>query len=267
MGADKCTSNNRLDGKVAIITGANTGIGYETALDFAQRGCRIILASRDMEKTNKAAETIKNETKNENLECEKLDLADLASVRDFSSRIHSKLTQLDLLVNNAGIMMCPYKKTKDGFEMQFGLNHLGHFLLTNLLLDLLKKSPASRVVTVSSVAHNNGVGIMWDDIMSEKKYDTINCYAQSKLANIMFTNELARRLEGTNVTAYSLHPGYIKTDLYNNISDVSFLYSLSMKVTGPLISLFGKNVKEGAQTTIYCSVSDEALKHNGCYFA
>jgi retinol dehydrogenase 12 len=267
MGGAKCTSNNRLDGKIAIITGANTGIGYETAKDFAERGCHVILASRDTDKTNKAVETITNETKNVNVEFEKLDLADLSSVRDFSNRIHTKLTHLDILVNNAGIMMCPYWKTKDGFEMQFGTNHLGHFLLTNLLLDLLKKSAASRIVNVSSGAHKSGIGINWDDLMWEKNYNPLQSYAQSKLANVMFTNELSRRLDGTNVTAYSLHPGVVKTELGRYIGEASFFYSAMITLTKPLFLMFAKNMKEGAQTSIYCSVSDEALQHKGCYFA
>ena len=149
-----CKAQKRLDGKVAIITGANTGIGYETALEFSKRGARVILACRDKDKALKAADSIVKQSYNNKVEVEYLDLASLESVRSFAKNINSKLSQLDLLVNNAGIMMCPNWRTKDGFEMQFGVNHLGHFLLTNLLLNLLKRTVGSRVITVSSLAHN-----------------------------------------------------------------------------------------------------------------
>ena len=132
-----CKSKNRLDGKVAIITGANTGIGYETALDFAKRGARVIMACRDTKKAEIAAKAIMNESNNSKIEVEYLDLADLDTVRAFAAKMNKSLNRLDLLINNAGIMMCPYWKTKQGFEMQFGVNHLGHFLLTNLLLELI----------------------------------------------------------------------------------------------------------------------------------
>lgn len=153
---DKLT---RLDGKTAIITGSNVGIGKETALDLARRGARVILACRDLNKAMSTAEFIRNKTGNGNVFVELLDLASLESIRQFSKKINKQEERIDILVNNAGIMACPKWKTKDGFEMQFGTNHLGHFLLTNLLLEKIKQSGAARIVNVSSLAyessHNN----------------------------------------------------------------------------------------------------------------
>jgi retinol dehydrogenase-12 len=149
----KCNSKIGLTGKVAIVTGANTGIGFETALDFAQRDARVIIACRNLDKANAAAEKIKKLSKNNKVQVEKLDLSDLSSVRKLAEKMNSTLNKLDLLINNAGIMATPYTKTIDGFEMQFGTNHLGPFLLTNLLLPLLKKAEGSRIINVSSIAH------------------------------------------------------------------------------------------------------------------
>ena len=148
-----CKSRNRLDGKVAIITGANTGIGYETALDFARRGARVILACRDIQKAKAAADQIIAQTENQRVEVEYVDLADLDTVRAFAARMNENLKRLDLLINNAGIMMCPNWKTKQGFDMQFGVNHLAHFLLTISLIDLIKKTASSRIINVSSRAN------------------------------------------------------------------------------------------------------------------
>jgi retinol dehydrogenase 12 len=262
-----CISKNRLDGKVAIVTGANTGIGYETALDFAKRGSRVILACRDIEKAKKSVESIIISSKNKNVDAEKLDLADMSSITDFCRRMNTKLTRLDILVNNAGIATCPYWKTKDNFEMQFGTNHLGHFLLTNLLLDLLKSTPSSRVVNVSSRAHKRGIGMNWDDLMWEKRYHPMEAYAQSKLANILFTKELAKRLEGTSVTTYSLHPGVVRTELTRYMGQISIFIPLLGYMLYPFFMIVMKSCYEGAQTTIHCSVSDDVLKYNGCYFS
>lgn len=264
---DFCKSKNRLDGKVSIITGSNTGIGYETALDFARRGARVIMACRDTKKAEKAAKAIIDETNNKQIEVEYLDLADLDSVRSFGKLMLSKLDRLDLLVNNAGIMACPLWRTKQSFEMQFGVNHLGHFLLTNILLDLLKKSGPSRIINVSSLAHIGG-GINWDDINSEKSYNTVKAYSQSKTANILFTVELARRLQGTQVTSFSLHPGSVRTELLRYTDQSLFRYVSSLiNIFYPFYWVITKSSFEGAQTTIHCSVSDEVLKHNGSYFS
>ncbi|CAG2194333.1 RDH12 [Mytilus edulis] len=231
-------TTTRLDGKTVLITGANTGIGKETAMDLAKRGARVILACRDLDKAKTAADDIKNRTGNANIVIKQLDLASLKSIKLFAGDINANENRLDILINNAGIMRCPYWKTENGFEMQFGVNHLGHFLLTNLLLDLIKKSAPSRILTVSSLAHERGT-INFDDIYSEKSYDPGTSYSQSKLANVLFSRELAKRLEGTGVTTYSLHPGqYIV-----------------------------KTPEEGAQTTIYCAVDEKLTSESGKYYS
>ena len=211
-----CKSKRRMDGKTVIITGANTGIGKETALDLANRGARVILACRDEKKATIAVDDIKKKTNNQNVIFKKLDLASLASVRQFSEEILQEEEHIDVLINNAGVMVPPYTLTEDGFELQFGVNHLGHFLLTNLLLDRIKQSTPSRIVNVSSLAHTMGY-LDFNDMMWSKRYQAQLAYGRSKLANIMFTCELSKRLEGTGVFVYSLHPGSIKTELIRHV--------------------------------------------------
>ena len=208
-----CRSKKRLDGKTAIVTGANSGIGKETAIDLAKRGARVIVACRDVKKGSDAVRDIKEASKSEEVVLKKLDLASLASVRQFSEEILQEESHIDLLINNAGIVVESYHLTEDGFEMQFGTNHLGHFLLTNLLLDRIKESAPSRVVTVSSNANFYG-SLDFDDMMwANCNYKSFRAYARSKLANVMFSRELAKRLEGTGVSTYSLHPGAIRTNI------------------------------------------------------
>ena len=217
-----CYSKNKLTGKTAIITGANTGIGLETAIDFAKRGCRVILACRSVEKGQAAVEEVKKRANSEDVVFVQLDLASLQSVREFAAKMLEEEAHIDLLINNAGVCIPPYTLTKDGFELQFGVNHLAHFLLTNLLLDRIKESPSARIVNVSSVVYIFGK-INFDDLKSERSYSAMLAYARSKLANILFTRQLAKRLEGTSVTTYSLHPGSIRTELQRHIN--SFLVS------------------------------------------
>ena len=208
-----CRSQARLDGKTVIITGGNSGIGLETAVDLAKRNAKVILACRSVEKGEKAVVDVKKRSGNNNVVFVQLDLASLDSVRDFAAKILEDVPQIDILINNAGVMMIPERRlTKDGFEMQFGTNHLGHFLLTNLLLERIKEAPSARIVNVSSIAYRNGV-IDIDDLNSERSYAPIAVYCKSKLANILFTHGLAKRLQGTNVTANALHPGGIRTGL------------------------------------------------------
>ncbi|XP_078673791.1 retinol dehydrogenase 12-like isoform X2 [Branchiostoma floridae x Branchiostoma belcheri] len=268
FGGGVCRSNARLDGKTVVITGANTGIGKETARDIARRGARVILACRDLTKAEATAAEIRRDTGNGNIVMQKLDLASMKSVREFALKVNATESRLDILINNAGIMTCPQWKTEDGFEMQFGTNHLGHFLLTNLLLDKLKNSAPSRVVTVSSNAHMRGGKIHFDDINLEKTYTPYSAYGQSKLANILFTTELDRRLKGTGVTAYSLHPGVIATELARHM-DASFGlgFTLLKPVLRAFMLLFGKRPQQGAQTTIHCAVSEGLEEFSGQYFA
>ena len=217
FGGGVCYSKATLHGKTVIITGANTGIGLETAVDLAKRGARVVLACRSVEKGQAAVEAVKSRSKNENVVFVKLDLASLKSVRDFSDRVLQDEVHIDILINNAGVMVPPYTKTEDGFELQIGVNHLAHFLLTNLLLERIKETPSSRIINVSSLAHRRGK-INFDDLQSEQSYSPMREYAQSKLANVLFTQSLAKRMKGTNATAYSLHPGAVRTELGRHIN-------------------------------------------------
>jgi NAD(P)-dependent dehydrogenase (short-subunit alcohol dehydrogenase family) len=189
----------RLDGKTVIVTGANTGIGKETALDLAGRGARVIMACRNLRKAQVALQEIIKKSRNSNIVVKHLDLASLKSVQDFADDINRHEPQLDVLINNAGVAYFPQlTKTQDNFEM---INHLGHFLLTNLLLDLLKKSSPSRIVVVSSSGYKfltNEFNL--ENINSELFYDKVDAYGQSKLANILFSKELAKRLQGSGVS-------------------------------------------------------------------
>uniref|UniRef100_A0A8D0C0G6 NADP-retinol dehydrogenase n=1 Tax=Salvator merianae TaxID=96440 RepID=A0A8D0C0G6_SALMN len=253
-----CLSTAKLDGKVAVITGANTGIGKETARDLARRGARVILACRDTAKGEAAAQEIRKETCNEQVIVKKLDLSDTKSIRKFADDFLKEEDSLHILINNAGVMMFPYSNTVDGFEMHLGVNHLGHFLLTFLLLDCLKKSAPARIVVVSSVIHIFA-RINFQNLQSEKYYHGGLAYCQSKLANILFTKELARRLQGTGVTANVLHPGVIQSDLTR--------YSSTLKCLEILTCFMWKTTKEGAQTSIYCAVAEELESVSGVYFS
>jgi NAD(P)-dependent dehydrogenase (short-subunit alcohol dehydrogenase family) len=203
-----------LSGKTAIVTGANSGIGYETARLLVGKGATVILACRSPEKGNAALRQITFEHPQAKAELMLLDLSDLASVRRLADAFAHRYDRLDLLINNAGIMATPFRKTVDGFESQFGTNHLGHFALTGLLLDLILRAPRARVVTVSSGGHRFGV-IDFDNLNAEKSYNRTRAYAQSKLANLLFTYELQRRFEGAGVDAIAVaaHPGWTATNL------------------------------------------------------
>lgn len=258
----KCNSKARLDGKHVLITGGNTGIGKETAMDLARRGAKVTLACRDLTRAEAAANDIRRKTGNHNILIRQLDLASLSSVRKFAAEVNEEEQQLDILINNAGIMRCPYWKTEDGFEMQIGTNHFGHFLLTNLLLDLLMKSVPSRIVTVSSLAHTRGK-INFDDINSEKNYNAGMAYCQSKLANILFSSELAERFKGTGITTYSLHPGVINTELSRYAIKDSMVWKVLLVLLKPIM----KTPVEGAQTTIYCAIDESLANESGKYYS
>jgi len=201
-------------GRIAIVTGANSGLGSETALALAARGAHVVLACRDASKAQAALEEIRAASPAASVEVMVLDLASLASIRAFADAVSARHPRLDLLCNNAGVMAIPRRRTADGFEMQLGTNHLGHFALTGLLLPLLLATPHARVVSVSSSAHRPGK-IHWDDLQLERSYGKWHAYAQSKLANLLFAYELDRRLRkaAASVISVAAHPGYAATNL------------------------------------------------------
>lgn len=202
-------------GRVAIVTGSNSGIGYEAALELGRAGASVILAVRDRARGEEAAQQIRKAAQGAEVEVMTLDLANLGSIRAFADKFKQKHDALHLLVNNAGVMMPPKSKTADGFELQFGTNHIGHFALTGLLLDRLVQTQGSRVVNVASMAHNWGV-IDFEDLQWERKrYKKAKSYGQSKLANLLFTYELQRRFDaaGAKTVAVAAHPGWTATNL------------------------------------------------------
>jgi NAD(P)-dependent dehydrogenase (short-subunit alcohol dehydrogenase family) len=205
-------------GRTAIVTGANTGLGFETASALAGAGATVVLACRDVQKGGKAAARIREQAPRGSVSVQRLDLASLASVREAAADLLASHPRLDLLINNAGLMMPPYGRTADGFELQFGTNHLGHFALTGLLLDRLLAAPDARVVTVSSMAHRFGA-IDFDDLQWERGYRLMAAYGRSKIANLMFTYELQRRLaqHGERAIAVAAHPGASATELSRHL--------------------------------------------------
>jgi len=239
-------------GKVAIVTGSNTGIGYYMARALASKGASVIMACRDSEKAEISRLKILDEFPESEVSVSLLDLADLSSIEGFPERINLEGGCLDILINNAGVMIPPKSFTKDGFELQFGTNHLGHFALTGHLMPLLEATEGSRVVTVSSIAHNPGV-IDFDDLNGERKrYNKWRLYSQSKIANLTFSLELARRLEraGSGVIAIASHPGYSATDLQR--------HSLFWRFLNPFVAM---PAKKGAEATLYAATEREALEY------
>ncbi|MEU9809065.1 SDR family NAD(P)-dependent oxidoreductase [Mycobacterium sp. NPDC050853] len=219
---DKWTTADIPDqtGRVAVITGANTGLGLETARALAGAGAQVVLAVRDLEKGAAAVDEIKKTAPEGNLALQRLDLSSLADIKSAAGQLSTEYPQIDLLINNAGVMYPPKGSTADGFELQFGTNHLGHFALTGLLLENLAAVRGSRVVTVSSNGHKIRAAIHFDDLQWERSYSRVGAYAQSKLANLLFTYELQRRLEaaGTETAALAAHPGASGTELMRHIA-------------------------------------------------
>lgn len=212
----KWTSNDiqSLSGKTAIVTGANSGLGLITAKELAGKGCHVVMACRSADKAETAAKEIKNAYPNASIEIIALDLSSMDSIKTFSDEIHLRFKAIDLLCNNAGVMDIPFRKTTEGFEMQFGTNHLGHFALTGRLLDLIAHTEGARIVTTSSLMHIPGK-INFDDLHWSKGYSGWGAYFQSKLANLLFTYELERKLKISGAKAISVasHPGYASTNL------------------------------------------------------
>ncbi|MGV0624359.1 SDR family NAD(P)-dependent oxidoreductase [Mycolicibacter minnesotensis] len=205
-------------GRVAVVTGANTGLGYETAAALAQRGAHVVLAVRNLDKGTEACNRISRAHPNARVSLQELDLTSLNSIRAAAEQLRAEHARIDLLINNAGVMYPPKSTTADGFELQFGTNHLGHFAFTGLLLERLLPVPGSRVVTVSSIGHRIRADIHFDDLQWQHRYNRVEAYGQSKLANLLFTYELQRRLAGRGTTiAVAAHPGGSNTELMRHL--------------------------------------------------
>lgn len=244
-----------LEGKVFLVTGANSGLGFGTSKELARKGAKVVMTARNLSKGEAAIAEIKKEIPNANLELIQLDLADLEQVKVFVKKFKSKFNQLDVLINNAGVMMPNDRfETKQGFEGQFGTNHLGHFVLTEGLMEVLEATPHARVVVLSSLVAKMGkAAIYWDDVQFEKSYDKMATYAQSKLANMMFAAELNQKLIETNssVTCVMAHPGYTATNLQQHmgitgtIMNFLFAQKMEMGILPTLRAATDPNVKGG----------------------
>ena len=242
--------------KTFVITGANTGIGKITALELARTNARVILACRSETKTQPVIDEIKRQTGNDKVEFVQLDLADLASVRRCAEELLARNIPIHGLINNAGLAGTR-GTTKDGFELTFGTNHLGHYLLTRLLLDRLKESGPARIVNVASASHYQARGIDWKAVREKTRTRTgLKEYSVSKLSNVLFTKELARRLEGTGVTTYAVHPGVVATDVWRRVpSPVRWV-----------MKHFMVTPEEGARTSLRCATAPELAGETGRYY-
>jgi len=248
-----------IKGKTVVVTGANSGIGFETSIALAKMGAKVIMIARDPKLGQEALNQVKEKSSNKEVELLLCDFSSLANVRKLAEEIIKKCSKLDVLVNNAGKTFGTRGLTADGFEWTFGVNHLASFLLTNLLLPLLKKSAPSRIVNTASVAHTFG-HINFEDIMAEKKYSEMTAYSQSKLANVLFSSALSKKLAGTNVTSNSLHPGVVGTRFA--VAGGTF-----SKIFYTWFKFLMKTPAEGAKTTIYLASSPEVEGVTGKYFS
>jgi retinol dehydrogenase-14 len=248
-----------MDGKICLITGATSGIGKATAMGLANMGASVVMIGRDRGRGEAALAEIKEKSANASVALMLADLSSQEDIRRLADEFKEAHPRLDVLINNAGVIRSKRVTTADGMEMTFAVNHLAHFLLTNLLLDLLKATAPSRIVNVSSGEQRNGT-IDFDDLQGEKGYKTAKAYGQSKLANVLFTYELARRLEGTGVSANCLHPGAgVRTNLGSGVSGV---FGFTVRALTPLM----KSPEKGAETSIYLASSAEVEGLSGGYF-
>jgi NAD(P)-dependent dehydrogenase (short-subunit alcohol dehydrogenase family) len=248
-----------MSGKVVLITGANSGIGKIAAQEIAKMGAQVVMLCRDKERGEAARQEVIKFSGNDKVELLLVDLSSQKSIREGAEEFLKTHDKLHVLINNAGAANGKPAKTVDGIELTFAVNHLGYFLLTNLLLNVIKKSEPARIVSVSSEGQKSGK-IHWDDINFDKKYNDLDVYCQSKLANIMFSNELSRKLQGTNVTSNSLHPGVVKTQFgMNTGGTIGFM--------AKAIRPFEISPEKGAITTVYLATSPEVEGVTGKYFA
>lgn len=270
--ADEVTRGVDLSGKTALVTGANSGIGYEAARALAAAGARVIVTARDQAKVDETLARLRTEAPHAELDGVVMELGSLASVRAAAAQALEKAPKLDLLINNAGVMNTPFGRTEDGFETQFGVDHLGHFVFTGRLVPSLLAAAPARVVCVSSAAHMLG-DVQWDDVNWDRTpYDKFRAYAQAKTANILFALELDRRLSARGVRAFSLHPGGISTNLgrYMGPEDRQAMgEAFKTNALGdPLVrTVQFKTIPQGAATTVWAAVSPELDGQGGLYLA
>jgi NAD(P)-dependent dehydrogenase (short-subunit alcohol dehydrogenase family) len=253
-----------LAGKVVVVTGGNSGVGKETAVGLAQLGARVVIAARNAAKAKGAVDEIRTRTgAGDRVETMPIDLASFDSVRKFAADYRNTHDRLDILVNNAGLVLGKRRVTEDGHETQFQVNHLGHFLLTNELRDMLVASAPARIVVVASIAHRGARhGLDFDDLeWSRRRYRAFAVYSATKLANILFSNELARRLAGTGVTSNALHPGFVASN-FGLENDLGWWAKFAM----PLARPFAISSKKGALTSIHVASSDAVAGLTGLYF-
>ncbi|MDQ1370402.1 MAG: retinol dehydrogenase 12 [Acidimicrobiaceae bacterium] len=252
-----------MNGKVVVITGANSGIGKETAVALAAMGATTVLACRNLEKAAVAAEEVKERAATDDVSVVELDLADLISVRTAATTIQERWGSVDVLVNNAGGIWTRRQTTAQGFEQTFGVNHLAHFYLTGLLLDTLVASAPARIVNVSSAAHRLAVrGMRWDDLQHQRRYSSMAVYAETKLANLLFTRGLARRLDPSVVTANAVHPGPVRSG-FGMDGDAHGLMALGNRLIRP----FEVTPQAGADTVIFLAFDPSLSGHTGGYWA
>lgn len=247
-----------MENKIVMVTGATNGIGYVTARELARLGAEVVVVSRSAERCRAAVEKIRTETGNDRASYLAADLSSQAQIHSLAETFLERHDRLDVLVNNAGAFYMRRKESPDGIEMTFALNHLNYFLLTRLLLEALKAGPSGRIVNVSSDAHH-GSGIKLDDLQLKRGFNGWRAYAQSKLANVLFTYELARSLEGSTVTVNALHPGFVATGFARNNG---YVYDIGMR----LVALAALTPEQGAQTSIYLASSPEVEGISGRYF-
>ncbi len=252
-------------GRAALVTGANSGLGFHTALQLGRHGARVLMGVRDPSRGEQALVRARAAAPDGSFEVVSLDLADLSSIRAAAGEVASRVERLDILVNNAGVMAIPHQQTADGFEKQLGVNHLGHFALTGLVLPLLLAAPAPRVVTVSSGAHRGAKGINFDDLQSARSYSPLRAYSQSKLANLLFAAELDRRADaaGTGLISAAAHPGLAATSLMRNRPGESGRRLIGA-LGGLAFKLFGQSEAAGAWPQLYAATMPEVL--GGEYF-
>jgi NAD(P)-dependent dehydrogenase (short-subunit alcohol dehydrogenase family) len=253
-----------MQGKVVVITGGNAGIGKEAAVGLARQGATVLITARDTGRGAAALDEIRERSgrTDDSIDVMALDLASFASIRSFADALLDRTDRIDVLLNNAGLVLRERRETTEGFETTFGVNHLGHFLLTDLLLDRLRATPGARVVNVSSHAHKQARhGLDFDDLQSTRRYRGFAVYSKSKLANILFTRELARRLDGTGVTANALHPGFVASS-FGRDGDTGRLGDLAMVFTRP----FAINAAQGALTSVHLASSPDVDSISGEYW-